>query len=82
MEIFVSVNVLPNYISFLIVSSLSCNFNRLSVPFIFIVHEHRLQEYSKSFKNVVRIIKQYPHFLWVYRRENPRGMLGEHEKSL
>ena len=23
-----------------------------------------------------------PHFLWVYRRDNPRGMLGEHEKSL
>ena len=21
------------------------------------------------------------HFLWVYRRDNPRGMLGEHEKS-
>ena len=32
---------------FLIVSSLSCNFNRLSVPFVFIVHDHRLQEYSK-----------------------------------
>ena len=23
-----------------------------------------------------------PHFLWVYRRDNPRGMLGEHSKSL
>ena len=23
-----------------------------------------------------------PHFLWVYRRDNPRRMLGEHEKSL
>ena len=23
-----------------------------------------------------------PHFLRVYRRDNPRGMLGEHEKSL
>ena len=23
-----------------------------------------------------------PHFLWVYRRDNPPGMLGEHEKSL
>ena len=23
-----------------------------------------------------------PHFLWVYRGDNPRGMLGEHEKSL
>ena len=22
------------------------------------------------------------HFLWVYRRDNPHGMLGEHEKSL
>ena len=22
-----------------------------------------------------------PHFLWVYRRDNPRGMLGELEKS-
>ena len=21
-------------------------------------------------------------FLWVYRRDKPRGMLGEHEKSL
>ena len=31
----------------LIVSSLFCNFNRLSVPFVFILHEHRLQEYSK-----------------------------------
>ena len=23
-----------------------------------------------------------PHFLWVYRRDNPRGMLGEHSNSL
>ena len=23
-----------------------------------------------------------PHFLWIYLRDNPRGMLGEHEKSL
>ena len=23
-----------------------------------------------------------PHFLWVYRHDNPRGMLGEHEKDL
>ena len=29
----------------LIVSGLSCNFSRLSVPFVFIVHEYRLQEY-------------------------------------
>ena len=23
-----------------------------------------------------------PHFQWVYRRDNPLGTLGEHEKSL
>ena len=23
-----------------------------------------------------------PYFLWVYRRDSPRGMLGEHEKTL
>ena len=23
-----------------------------------------------------------PHFLWVYRSDNPLRMLGEHEKSL
>ena len=23
-----------------------------------------------------------PHFRWVYRRDKPCGMLGEHEKSL
>ena len=23
-----------------------------------------------------------PHFLWVYRRDNPLGMLGEHSKNL
>ena len=32
----------------LIVSSLSCNFNRSSVAFVFIVYEHRLQEYLKG----------------------------------
>ena len=31
----------------IIVSSLSFNFNRFSVPFVFVVREHRLQEYSK-----------------------------------
>ena len=45
MKIVVSVNGSQNYISLLIVSSLSCNFNRFSMPFVFIVHEHRLQEY-------------------------------------
>ena len=23
-----------------------------------------------------------PHFLWVYRRDNPSGMLGEHRENL
>ena len=23
-----------------------------------------------------------PHFLWIYQRDNPLGMLGEHEKNL
>ena len=27
-------------------------------------------------------LSNIPHFLWVYRRDNPRGMLREHEKSL
>ena len=27
-------------------------------------------------------ISNRPHFLWVYRRDKPRGMLGEQEKSL
>ena len=34
----------------LIVSSLSCNFNGLTVPFVFIVHDYRLQEYSKMLR--------------------------------
>ena len=34
----------------LIVSSLSCNFNRLSVVFVFIVHERRLQEYLEMLR--------------------------------
>ena len=37
----------------LIVRSLACNFNRLSVPFVFIVHEHRLRD--RVLKNVARI---------------------------
>ena len=48
MKIVVSVNVSPNYISFIDCrSSLSCNFNRLSAAFVFIVHEHGLKEYLK-----------------------------------
>ena len=32
--------------------------------------------------NLVIYLSNRPHFLWVYRRDNPLGMLGEHEKSL
>ena len=28
------------------------------------------------------LLNNRPHFLWVYRRDNPLRMLGEHEKSL
>ena len=27
-------------------------------------------------------LSNIPHFLWVYRRDDPHGMLREHEKSL
>ena len=37
----------------------------------------KLIENFKSFYKSNR-----PHFLWVYRRDNPLGMLGEQEKSL
>ena len=37
----------------------------------------KLTENSKLFYKSNRA-----HFLWVYRRDNPLGMLGEHEKSL
>ena len=30
----------------------------------------------------ITYLSNRPHFLWVYRRDNPRGMLGEHEKKL
>ena len=30
----------------------------------------------------LKYISNRPHFLLVYRRDKPRGMLGEHEKSL
>ena len=35
--------------------------------------------YERDHNNVY--FSNRPHFLWVYRRDNPRGMLGEHEKS-
>ena len=37
---------------------------------------------EKSINSYVYYFSNRPHFLWVYRRDNPRGMLGEHEKSL
>ena len=46
MQIVVSVYVSPNYISFLIVSSFSCNFNRSAVGFQSF-SEHCFREYSK-----------------------------------
>ena len=30
----------------------------------------------------ITYLSNRPHFLWVYRRDNPLGMLGEHEKKL
>ena len=30
---------------------------------------------------MARYLSNRPHFLWVYRRDNPGGMLEEHEKS-
>ena len=30
----------------------------------------------------IKYISNRPHFLRVYRRDKPRGMLGEHEKSV
>ena len=33
-------------------------------------------------KNIPQVsLSNRPHFLWVYRRDNTRGMLGEHEIS-
>ena len=29
--------------------------------------------------NRVECLSNRPHSLWVYRRDNPRGMLGEHD---
>ena len=37
---------------------------------------HKNQEY------VIPYLRNKPHFIWVYRRDNPCGMLGEHKKSL
>ena len=38
---------------------------------------------GKLIENLMLFYKSnIPHFLWVYRRDNPLGMLGEYEKSL
>ena len=40
------------------------------------------QENPNEIRMVGHYLSNTPHFLWVYRRDNPRGMLEEHEKSL
>ena len=46
----------------------------------------RLQGVTGGYKWLQEVRGGYlsnrPLFLWVYRRDNPPGMLGEHEKSL
>ena len=47
----------------------------------------RRQKRDKTSNGYIDLLIQYylsnrPHFLWVYRRDNPRGMLGEHENKL
>ena len=41
-----------------------------------------LDSYDKWKAPWVEYVSNRPHLLWVYRRDNPRGMLREHEKSL
>ena len=38
--------------------------------------------YSSAPVHVQVYLSNRPHFRWVYRRDKPRRMLGEHEKSL
>ena len=40
-----------------------------------------IEEYEHCLLNEIEYLSNRPHFLWLYRRDNPRGMLGEHEKS-
>ena len=40
------------------------------------------QKGGYDYNIILEYLSNRPHFLWVYRRDNPRGMLGEHEKSL
>ena len=57
----------------LIISRLSCNFNRLSVPFVFIVPEHRLQELTQN----AAIIK---HFLRLQIVIKPLNKKNKHNE--
>ena len=34
-----------------------------------------------AYQDQIVYLSNRPQFLWVYQRDNPRGMLGEHEKS-
>jgi len=38
--------------------------------------------YISNTINTIIKLSNRSHFLWVYRRDNPRGMLGKHEQSL
>ena len=40
-----------------------------------------LSNIQLSYALVIKHLSNRPHFLWVYRRDNQRGILGEHEKS-
>lgn len=50
-------------------------------PFGSLAHLH-LYFYLHIFYHHLSNSRYRPHFLGVYRRDNPRRMLGEHEKSL
>ena len=50
------------------------------VPFL--IRQQLVREYCTPALSMKFSLSNRPHFLWVYRRDNPRGMLGEHEKSL
>ena len=61
MKIVVSLNILPNYISLLIVGSLK-SVIFIALPFFFsAVHKHRLQEYSKcqAYQTLFKITHRY-----------------------
>ena len=51
----------------------------------FMLKAHSFQDHrgirEHCLLNDIEYLSNRPHFLWVYRRDNPRGMLGEHEKS-